>query len=121
MTWNPNPAARRQVLAVMKRRRRALTAKEIATLLGKRPCTVSQMLYPMLKDGIVSRKRGAGWIWYWKPTGKPLQKRFTSTSTILRSELASRFDHHALTAAFGMDVAPPPAVNARVHICGGGR
>ena len=53
MTWNPNPAARRQVLAVMKRRRRALTAKEIAMFLGKHPVTVLQTLYPMLKDGIV--------------------------------------------------------------------
>ena len=121
MTWNPNPTARRQMLAAMKRRRRALTAREIATFLGKHPVTVLQTLYPMLKDGIVSRKRGAGWIWYWKPTGKPLQKRFTSTSTTLRSELASRFDHHVLAAALGMNAEPAAAINARVHICGGGR
>ena len=106
MSWNPNPAARRQVLAAMKRRRRALTAKEIATFLGKSGPSVLSILYALRADGIVSLVGRTGKSLCWRTTGKPMPKSVRPVRKPSIAEVRLRYDHHALAEAMGSGVSP---------------
>ena len=123
MTWQPDPAARREILAAMRSRRRALTVLEIARLVGKTGSSVRQMIYALCADGIVAREHGhPGRTSYWKRTGKPLPKCITSTAATVREETSSRFDGCALAEALGTGRKPGAAVTgARTHLIHKGR
>lgn len=99
MTWQVSLAARRQILAAMNRRKRAMTAGEIAQFVGKRTPTVMQMLIALERDGCVAHARGpTGKAFVWRRTGKALRK--TPTATACNSTLRELQKNQPLRAAF---------------------
>ena len=81
---NPSVELRVRYMEILRSRKRALTAAEVAILVGVTPPTALQMLYALERDGVVDRKPGGGKNIAWALTGQPLPAVLSASSACLR-------------------------------------
>lgn len=129
MSRTGKPLVREIVLTAMVAARRSLEVSEIAKLVGKSPEAAQRIIYSLQTIGVVEADADArqgrpsraflGQGRKWKPTGKPLPAPAPKTGRRARVDSPTQFDHHALAAALGMNVAPAQVRDAHIHMLTG--